>query len=269
VGWWGKVIGGAFGFMIGGPLGAAFGAAVGHQLDRGLARAGETPGGPGLDPRERTQTAFFTATFAVMGHLAKADGRVSEDEIRVARAAMAQMGLAPDLRRVAQDLFTEGKRPGFPLDDVLDQLRQESHRRRGLLRIFLEIQIQAALADGEIGPPERRVLERMAGRLGFSRIELQALETMLRAEARYRAGGERQAPRAPAGPTLEDAYALLNVTPDADAAAVKRAYRRLMSQHHPDKLVSQGLPEEMIRMATRKTQEIKAAYERIKAARGF
>ena len=62
---------------------------------------------------------------------------------------------------------------------------------------------------------------------------------------------------------------MLNVQPDAGEAEVKRAYRRLMSQHHPDKLVSKGLPEEMVKVATRKTQEIKAAYEKIREARGF
>ncbi|MCU0935932.1 MAG: co-chaperone DjlA [Gammaproteobacteria bacterium] len=268
MGWWGKVFGGAFGFMAGGPIGALIGAAVGHKLDQGMARLGREDRGPaGLDARERVQTAFFTATFAVMGHLAKADGRVSPGEIQAAAGLMDRMALDAEHRRVAQDLFREGKAAGFPLDDVLDQLRRETRGRRDLLRLFVAVQIQAAQADGEIGPEERRMLAHIGQRLGFSRLEVEALEAMARAEAhfRQRSGAERQTQR---GPSLEDAYAVLGVAPQADDASVTRAYRRLMSQHHPDKLVSKGLPEEMIRLATEKTQEVKAAYERIREARG-
>jgi DnaJ like chaperone protein len=268
MGWWGKVIGGAFGFMLGGPLGALLGAAVGHKLDTGLRRLEQAPEGPGLDPRERAQTAFFTATFAVMGHLAKADGRVSPDEIHMASGAMDRMGLGPQHRRTAQALFREGKGADFSLDDTLDQLRRECRGQRNLLRLFLELQVQAALADGEITPPEDRVLARIASRLGFSRLELEALAAMGRAERYFRERQEAPGRRPEPAVRLREAYALLNVDPGADDATVTRAYRRLMSQHHPDKLVSRGLPEEMIRVATEKTQEIKAAYERIREARG-
>jgi DnaJ like chaperone protein len=269
MGWWGKVIGGTFGFMLGGPLGALIGAAVGHKFDAGLERQSEEAGGADLDQRERAQTAFFTATFAVMGHMAKADGRVSANEIEIATLAMDRMGLGPEHRRVARELFRDGRDPGFALDEALDQLRQECRGRRDLLRLFVEIQLQAALADGEIHAGERRVLARIGARLGLAGLELEALEAMARAERHFR--HQRGAPGTPAerGPSLRDAYAMLNVDPSADDATVKRAYRRLMSQHHPDKLVSKGLPEEMIRVATERTQEIKAAYERIQEARGL
>jgi DnaJ like chaperone protein len=269
MGWWGKVIGSAFGFMLGGPLGALIGVAVGHKFDKGLGRVGQDTGtGPSLDQRERIQTAFFTATFAVMGHLAKADGRVSPDEIQVASAAMDRMGLDTDHRRVAQRLFGEGKEPDFPLDDVLDQLRRETRGRRDLLRLFLAIQFQAAFADGEIDPDERRVLRRVGERLGFSRLESEAIEAMARAELHFRQYSQAPGARPEQGVRVEDAYAILGVDPKANDAEVTRAYRRLMSQHHPDKLVSKGLPEEMIRLATERTQEIRAAYERVQEARG-
>jgi DnaJ like chaperone protein len=241
---------------------------VGHKLDSGLQRLEQAPGGSGLDARERAQTAFFTATFAVLGHLAKANGRVSSDEIRMASLAMDRMGLGPEHRRMAQALFREGKAAGFPLDETLDQLRRECHAQRNLLRVFLELQVQAALADGEIAPGEYRVLGRIAHGLGFSRLELEALAAMGRAQRHFRERREAPRRRAEPGLGLREAYALLNVDPGADDAAVTRAYRRLMSQHHPDKLVSRGLPEEMIRVATEKTQEIKAAYERVREARG-
>jgi DnaJ like chaperone protein len=93
------------------------------------------------------------------------------------------------------------------------------------------------------------------------------LEEMLSAEWRTWGPGRVRGPKAQAGPTAQDAYAILNVSPEASDADIKRAYRRLMSQHHPDKLVSKGLPEEMMEIAKQKTQEIRQAYEVIKEKR--
>jgi len=263
MGWWGKLAGGAFGFMLGGPLGALIGAAVGHGFDRGMAGL---PGGdrPAPGDRERVQTAFFTTTFSVMGAIAKADGRVSEEEIALARAVMSEMDLGPDMKRAAINLFQQGKQAGFPLDEVLEQFRRECHRRQTLVQIFLEIQLQAAYADGRLDSAEERLLLHICGRLGFPREVFLRLEDMVRAESKYTPGA-----RAPHAPRLSDAYAILNISSDVSDAELKKAYRRLMNQHHPDKLVSKGLPEEMIKLATQKTHEIRQAYEQIRKARGL
>lgn len=270
--WWGKIAGGALGFLFGGPLGAVLGAAVGHSFDRGLDGGldggfdGEHPGLAGAAAnRERTQTAFFTATFAVMGHVAKADGRVSEDEIALANAVMREMSLNGEQTRLARNLFNEGKATGFDLDGVLDQFRRECHRRRSLLQMFLEIQLQAALADGTLHSAEARVLQRIADRLGFSRADLDRLEALIRAQRAHAGGGAARSPRQ----RTDEAYAILGVAPGASDAEVKKAYRRLMNQHHPDKLVARGLPEEMMKTATARAQEIREAWETIKAARGL
>ena len=267
--WWGKLLGGGVGFVLGGPLGALIGAAVGHGFDRGIASL-DHPGEIGRDPydRERTQTAFFTATFSVMGHVAKADGRVSTNEIRVANAVMDQMQLSTSLKRLAQHLFTEGKAADFPLDDVIEQFRRECHNNRNLHRMFMEIQLNAAYADGSMDTNVRRILAHVARRLGFSEMQLAQMEAMVQAGLNYwRYQGASQG-GGDTSPSLEDAYAILNITPQSTDQEVKNAYRRLMSEHHPDKLVARGLPEEMTRMATEKTQEIKVAYDRIREARG-
>lgn len=259
--WWGKVIGGTFGFMLGGPLGVLLGAAIGHGFDRGLDRMrgeGLLPGGAA---DERAQTAFFAATFSVLGHVAKADGRVSQHEIGFAEQLMSHMRLNPQQRETAIRLFREGKSPDFPLDQVLEQLRAETHRRSTLLRMFVEFQLQAAMADGELDPAERRTLLHIAQRLGFSRSDFERLLDMLRGAAHARAGKKE--------PSLEDACQVLGVSRDAGQDEVKRAYRRLMNQHHPDKLVARGLPEEMVELAKEKTQEIRNAYDRIKRERGW
>jgi len=270
VSWWGKLIGGYFGFMLGGPLGAVLGAAVGHGFDRGVSRVAEDilpkPG-----EQERIQTAFFTATFSVMGHLAKADGAVTRDEIRFAEAVMAQMNLSPDMRRTAIGLFNEGKAPDFPIDDVLDQFRQEIGRRTNLLRMFIELQLQAVYGDGRLSRAEEQLLLRICRRLGFPEYEFRILEKMAAAHHRFRQqGGAGTRPEAPSGAPSEDqAYAVLGLTRAATDGEVKKAYRRLISQHHPDKLVAKGLPEQMMKMAAQKTHEIKQAYETIKEKRGL
>lgn len=264
--WWGKIVGGAFGFMLGGPLGAMLGAAIGHNFDRGL-QAGDA-GGPfaGGADQERIQSAFFAATFSVMGHVAKVDGRVSEDEIEVARAVMQQMSLDATQQRVAMDLFNQGKQPGFDLDAVIAQFKKECHRRRTLMQMFMEIQLHGAYADGVLHAREEATLKNIGAKLGFSSDHFRQLEAMVRAQ-RFFTGDQRQPERPPPAQLLTDAYALLGVKPGDDDNAIKKAYRRMMSQHHPDKLIAKGLPEEMIKIATGKTQEIKAAYELIKEHR--
>jgi len=260
--WWGKIIGGAFGYMLGGPLGALLGAALGHNLDRGLGNPDALQAGHDTGPRERIQSAFFTATFSVMGHLSKSDGRVSEDEIRLARQVMAQMDLDGNQQRAAMHLFNQGKQPGFPLDEVLDQLHGECRFRINLLRMFLEVQLATALADGRYDPRERQLLLHICDRLHIPRQDLEQLEALAQA-------GQDTAARAEAGMSLAQACSILGVSEDSPAAEVKKAYRRLLSRHHPDKLVSQGLPEEMMKLAAQKTHEIRQAYELIRARRGF
>jgi DnaJ like chaperone protein len=258
--WWGKALGGAFGFMIGGPLGALMGIAFGHSFDRGL---GKFDGAEWGAEHERTQAAFFTATFSVMGYIAKADGRVTRDEILLAEAVMDRLGLNAEMRASAIKLFDQGKTGEFPIDDVMIQFKKEAHRRTTLMQMFLEIQLQAAYADGVMHPAEKAALVGICGHLGIPVAQLERLEEMLRAGF-----GRSGYDAATAKTSLQDAYRLLGIEKTVSDADLKKTYRRLMSQHHPDKLVSKGLPDEMIKDATEKTQQIKAAYELIRESRG-
>jgi DnaJ like chaperone protein len=262
--WWGKLIGGTFGFMLGGPLGAMLGAALGHQVDSALGRRAGVR--YRLGDRERVQTAFFTATFSIMGHVAKADGRVSEAEIALAKNIMTQMGLSRDQRNAAINLFNAGKEPNFALDDVLDQFRRECHHRHTLMQMFLELQLQAAFADQQLHPSESRVLLYIFERLGFSRQEFEYLVGMVRGTRQYYDYYEGAEPKAKK-PSLVDAYAVLGVSENTSDEHIRKIYRRLMSQHHPDKLVAKGLPEEMMTLAKEKAQEINRAYDQISEAR--
>jgi len=258
VAWWGTLLGGTLGYMFGGPLGALLGAALGRNFDHGISR---TDRHAGFDPgqQERVQAAFFAATFSVMGHIAKADGKVTPDEISATESVMAHMQLNPTQRKAAIQLFNEGKKAGFPLSDVLAQFHAECHRRYSLLQVFMEIQIATAMADGSLHPAEKRILYSIGAQLGFSHADIEHLVNM---ERGARPGTAHAQP-------LPQAYAVLGIERTVSDADVKKAYRRLMNQHHPDKLIAKGLPEEMIRIATEKTQQIKSAYERIKSDRGM
>ena len=261
--WWGKALGGAFGFMVGGPLGALMGVAFGHNFDRGMTGLGQSDWqGQGGD-QDRVQAAFFTATFSVMGYIAKADGKVTKDEIRLAEEVMRQLGLDGEMRESAKKLFSEGKSDDFPIDEILDQFKSELKRRTTLVQMFLEIQLQAAYADGVKHPAEQEVLAHICQRLGIPLAQLKRMEEMLKAGF----GGQRRSSTS-TQTSLSDAYAIVGVEKSVSDAELKKAYRRLMSQHHPDKLVAKGLPDEMIKDATAKTQQIKGAYEQIKESRG-
>jgi DnaJ like chaperone protein len=252
--WWGTFIGGTLGYVFGGPLGAIIGAALGGNLDRGIKMGDQIDSQAFMGDQARVQAAFFTTTFSVMGHIAKADGRVSEKEITAARNIMAQMQLSAPQRKAAIRFFDQGKAADFPLEDVLRQFKKECHRRRNLIQMFVEIQISTALADGKADANEKRILYTIGEILGFSRSDIEHLFNI--------ASGVQASNRDTL--TLSQAYKILGVNKDSSETEVKKAYRRLMNQHHPDKLVAKGLPDEMIALATEKTQEIRKAYDLIK-----
>ena len=271
---WGKIAGAIFGYSMGGFVGLIIGVLIGHYLDRGLKQAFQhdqfgfnyRPGN-----QEQIQTAFFTAVFSVMGHIAKADGRVSESEISMARNIMRQMQLNSDQEKKAVELFTKGKAPDFPLEDVIDNFHRECHHNRNLERMFIEILLYAAYADGHMHDAERHIFYRICSRMGISEFEFLRIEKMVHAQQAFhgQGAGYQQASQKPPQNILADAYAALGIEKTASDAEVKKAYRRQMNQHHPDKLVAKGLPEEMIKLANEKAQEIKAAYETICKARGI
>ena len=271
--WGGKLIVGLLGMLIGGPIGLAIGVLIGHFLDRGVERVQSfnpfRPYRPG--EREEVQEALFSAVFSIMGHLAKADGRVSEQEIGQAEAIMSRMQLNDEQRRRAQEAFRQGKDDDFPLDRTVAEFRQRIRRRRHLVVVFLELLLQTALADGELHAEEERILFRVAAGLGVPESQFRQILNMVLAQARFGGAGAAGAGGAagPSRPSLGEAYQVLGVKEDASDQEVKKAYRRLMSEHHPDKLAARGVPDEMIRVSTEKTAEISKAYDMIKEARGM
>ena len=204
-----------------------------------------------------------------MGRLAKADGRVSEDEIQTASAIMREMRLSSEQRRMAIELFNKGKNPDSDIETPLRTFRQVAGSST-LIPMFLEIQLQAAYADGGLTQAERSVFTYICGLLGVNNISFELLHKRFLAQrAFYQGGGQQQGhfQRPDSAREIKHAYDVLGVESTATDAEVKRAYRKLMSQHHPDKLVAKGLPEEMMQVAKQKAQEIQGAYDKIRQHR--
>jgi DnaJ like chaperone protein len=268
--WIGKLTGGLLGLIALGPIGAAVGVVLGHQFDQ----QGEEPQPAPASAGELASVGelFFRATFRVMGYLAKADGRVSETEIQAARAVMEQLRLNEPQVREAITCFTAGKQPDFDFGAQLAALAEACRRHPDVARVFLEIQVRAALAGNNLDGPVRPLMGRICAALDISPLEFAHVEAVLRIQRG--AFHERAARGAAAGPAagdraLAEAYRVLESTPEAGDEEVLKAYRRQLSRHHPDKLKSNGLPESMMEHAKERTQQIIEAYELIRARRGL
>jgi DnaJ like chaperone protein len=204
--------------------------------------------------------------------LAKADGRISEREISAARGVMTELRLNPMQVRAAIEYFTAGKQPGFDPATELGGLRFACQGRPELLRVFLEIQIRAALAGNNMEGPVRDLMNRVANRLGISPLEIAQIEAVLRIRsgAFHQGRGQGQSyARGNPNEQLDQAYKVLETSPGASKDEIVKAYRRQLSRHHPDKLKANGLPDSMIEHAKQRTQQIIEAYEVIKVKRGL
>lgn len=291
--WLGKLIGALLGHAVAGPVGALFGILIGNFFDKGLA---EHFSNPHLlyhaEKRQVVQKIFFQATFSVMGHIAKADGRVSEEEIEIARVLMDEMRLSREQKELAKNLYNEGKREQFNLDAILNLLLKVCGENRHLLQLFLDIQYRAAQIDGlptkkfnllnsifiklRFAPLGRQ--HRFYEDFGSTSSSYQSPEEedhsshQQKQQHHYRQQKKEQQQqyyqKTPQN-TLAHAYALIDVSPSATKQEVKRAYRRLLSKNHPDKLIAQGLPEQMIKLANDKTFKIRKAYELICQTKGW
>lgn len=284
----GKIIGFFLGYQIfHGLFGGIFGAFLGHLADKKLYELGSVRSSI-FGKNLTRQTLFTLTTFAVLGHLAKAKGRITEEDIQNARNLMAHLNLDAKAQQEAQKAFTLGKEADFPLRNVIREFREACARRQDLLRFFIQVQITAAIQDGELDAQEQQVLFTIAEAMGMSRMQFEQMLGMIMAAQQFSRGGFHQQYSQQSDysqgsysqggysgyqqshqPSIDAAYKVLGVTANDDQNTVKRAYRKLMNENHPDKLAAKGLPDEMMELAKEKTQQIQAAYDLICKQKGW
>lgn len=267
----GKIIGVIIAFVFGfGILGGIVLFILGHLFDRARLR---NPYSDSDEAQLDRQHLFFITTFQVMGHISKAKGVITEKDIEVANSIMDRFDLYDDQRQFAQEAFREGKDPNFPLRKAMRRLRLRLGRRFDLIKIFLEIQLQVALADGNLHPKEKEVLLIIASELGIAR-QFETILNMIQAGHHFgqqnaTGGGYEYSGFSDPHTKIKEAYVVLGLPEGSDTTAIKRAYKKLMNEHHPDKLIAKGLPPEMMELAKEKTQAIQSAYELLKTHHGF
>lgn len=238
---WGKIIGGAAGFALGGPIGALLGVFGGHAIDR-YADADEP-----VDEASATRKVAFTIGVIALGaKMAKVDGVVTRDEISAFREVFR---IPPEETRNVGRVWDMARRTSDGFEAYAQQIARLFNPASPVLEQLLGSLFHIARADGVVHEKEVEYLRRVAAIFGFDDIAFERMRATF------------------TGVPGDDPYSILGVTPDADDRTVRETYRRLVREHHPDRLIAQGLPEEAVAAATERLARINAAWDRIKQHR--
>ena len=234
---WKAGIGGMIGFTLGGPIGGILGAIIGSKLgDKEQAR-------PSLN--QKNQAAFFTALFACFAKIAKADGKVTREEVdKVDHFIKERFNFPPDQRAFAIQVFNHAKDDNNSFRDYASQLSSLLSNNQSALVMFYELLFELSMADGYLDPTEEEILNEA--------IPIFGLDPDLFKLNKRKFGAD-----------ISDAYAVLGVTKDMSYKEIKTAYQRKRKEFHPDTLLSKGLPDELLEKAKDKFIEIQSAFEEI------
>lgn len=267
----GKVIFGGIGFIFGHMGGAVLGILLGHLIDE-LMRAQQFyhPNyGIPLD-----KDIFKKSLLLLMGYVAKSDGHISKAEINKARYIMGRLPIHKEQLELAMQLFYQGKRGEFNFQETIHAMKKGYNNRHNYLRLLMDLLLELAYSDGIPNEKKQYTLQTIAHSLGLGKINFSQVNAFYgyhntQYEEYFRQSRSNTNTKPQSSHDLADAYAILGISPSASNAEAKKAYQKLLSQYHPDKLIAKQLPEDMIKLANEKTAKIKAAYEKIKLARGL
>ena len=249
--WFNKIMWGAVGYSLGGPLGAVIGAMAAQAFDQNVdeIRSQNRAQRVGMDVRERQHLVFFATAFSMLGRLAKADGQVSREEIRVVEDFINQsLTLSDEQRKAAIHIFSEAKTSDHSFVSFAQQFYEVFGSQPQMTRVMLTLLYRVAMADGVFHPKERELLDQAATAFRISASEHEQIRSLFI-------------------PDTDGHYRTLGCEPDDSMATIKGRYRALVTEYHPDKLVAQGMPEEFVQLATEKVQKINEAYEVIQKER--
>jgi DnaJ like chaperone protein len=248
MGWFGKLMFGSMGLVVGGPLGAIAGAALGHHLvDK---QQDDTYQRPTLMAAEQTQAAYFVSMFSILGKLAKIDGVVTRDEIAVVEHFISSLNTADKQKQFAKQVFNEAKDSTYSIDDFAMQFYEIGRRQPTVLVSFLDILFRVAAADSTFHPAEESALNRIKDIFHISDQQFNNMKALYFKD-------------------VDRFYKVLNCTPESSDQEIKVSYKKLVKDFHPDRIVSKGLPEEFTEFAAKRFREIQEAYEEIKLVRNF
>jgi len=238
---WGKIIGGAAGFALGGPIGAVVGVAAGHFVDRATTRGHVRPGSATATIETKRQ-AFAVALIVLCGKMAKADGKVTRDEIdafkrifRVPENEMEQVG----------KIFNEARKESTGFEAYAEQIMEIFPHNREVREELLAALFHIAQADGVIHEAEMAYLKSIARIFEFDERDFERIFSS------HLGSGDT------------DPYEILGAERNLSDDEIKRIYRDLIRENHPDRLIAEGLPQEMIDVANEKVAHINDAYDRI------
>jgi DnaJ like chaperone protein len=253
-----KIVCALLGFYLFGFFGALIGYFLGSVVDRSRAY-----GIGGINPLSsgHRQKVFLETVFILQGKLAKADGHISKQEIAHVEQFFQKLGMSAEHRQKAITLFKQGSESDYDIDPTLKEFMSvcgHTHHLRQMLLVYL---IVMALSDGSIVSSEEHLLISIAHHLGYDEAAFRHMLDMVLNQSHFAAG------QATSATSLEDAYKALGVSKNSTDQEIKHAYRKLMSQYHPDKLMGQGLPEDMIAVATEQAKEVQVAYDLITRSR--
>jgi DnaJ like chaperone protein len=251
----GKVIVGLIGLAAAGFVGLILGLLVGHLLDRTLLKHFPFGSAKNVD---RIRHSFFETTFLLLGYLAKADGRISQSETDYTDKIIAQMAMSTEQRQQAIELFAQGAGSAFELEPAVSEFVHSCGMQQLPQQTLLFFLISLAQAEHGISPSEQAALARIARLIGVVEAQLDTLLRMANAQQQFHQQGAS---------SIEDAYAALGLSSSASDTDVKQAFRKRMSENDPDKLIANGVPEEMTKVATEHARQIQAAYDMIKQTR--
>lgn len=273
--WWGKIIGIPLGYLAGGPAGAVFGILIGNLFDIGFYNILNTPQWH-LYRRasNKVKNIFLPTLFQTMGHIAKTDGHVTPEDIKVARTIMRELRLFGANKQLAMRYYNDGKKPTYDFEKKLRVIRQLCYYDKDLLSLFSKTQYRAAHTQ-TISNAKKDKINMVYSLLGFVEIyperrkKNKSNQTNQQQSQQKNHQYKNTSNNKRTYTYTKTDYEILGVSNGERAELVKKSYRKLMSKNHPDKLIARNASKQEIEKATEQAQLIRAAYERIKKSRGF